>query len=579
MIRPLLFSLMLITTLFAQEVPAPKASSPLVTSLQTLLDNGNYDAVVEKATDHLKSKSRDTDGDFVAMALMEAYVQQKEYQRFARTKKGFLKKFSQSPQLARVYYLSGITLANHQEYTTALVEFDKGFSALSITGTDPDQSELIAKTYEKLTAVYVSKDELLTLQKSAKSTQAQAILTQYLETTPSDQEDSERGRKRKNDKEEVRGIAPIIAILAPITGDYSALGESAVNTAELALEAFQNKTGQEFRLKVIDTKGSALEVARQMTQLYQDSVALVVGPIMSNTATVAAAMLMEHPNMIMVTPTATDDGIAGLGPNIYQLNLTPKALATKIATYAMSSLHITHFTILAPISEYGEAMAHHFQAAVEANQGTIDIVQKFSVKSHDHRKQFVAIRESFADQKFGATDTLENITAQMRKDRAKFMEDSTISLGGIFIPATVDNVITIAAEIPFHKLQGQLLGVNSWETKKLIQKGGSGVQNSFIASQERVDRQGEKWVSFSKTYNERYNSKPHKLVAPLVFDAFQILLEAYSGSTTVEEISAKINTTHEYQGLSGSISLDGEDGVNSHAKIMKVSGDTFIRIQ
>ena len=85
----------------------------------------------------------------------------------------------------------------------------------------------------------------------------------------------------------------------------------------------------------------------------------------------------------MITPTATDDGIAALGPNIFQMNIPLGVLGSKIAKYAMDNLNIHDFAIISPSSEYGATLSKVFRDEVEKKGGEIVNEQVFDEGTHD----------------------------------------------------------------------------------------------------------------------------------------------------------------------------------------------------
>jgi ABC-type branched-subunit amino acid transport system substrate-binding protein len=179
---------------------------------------------------------------------------------------------------------------------------------------------------------------------------------------------------------------PVVLVLAPLTGDMATFGTDVVQGVVLALEQSQRK---DISYRIIDTQGEpAISVRRTRTIIQQENVVAIVGPIMSATASAVAAWLSEaYPGIPMITPTATDEGVAELGTNIFQLNLPTSILARTVANYATGCLNHKEFAILTPNTLYGEIMAKVFAQSVEAQGGQIIGVEVYKEGEADYQKK------------------------------------------------------------------------------------------------------------------------------------------------------------------------------------------------
>ena len=125
-----------------------------------------------------------------------------------------------------------------------------------------------------------------------------------------------------------RGVVQI-GVLVPISGDEAEIGKSIYQGVQLAVDQANQMNGITAKAIVLDTKGNMVETVRRTRELVDDHrVPVIIGPVLSHTATVSAAMLMGK-QTIMISPTATDDGISALGKNIYQMNVTLGVLGKK----------------------------------------------------------------------------------------------------------------------------------------------------------------------------------------------------------------------------------------------------------
>lgn len=539
-----------------------------VETIKKHLSAKEFDTAAKTANTFLKTNGKSKAAEDVVPLFIEALVQLHEYRKIQKLIKTFERKYPQSDNLPRIYYLSGIAEANQGNFINAITEFNRG---LSVNGEKASKNDLLIRTnIEKIAEHHLSPQEIKTLLSKSLSTDVRQILENY--STKSSQA---TGTIHVSSIPR-RATQNTIGIMVPLSGKDKELGKTALNTVQLVLESYEKTTGTKMNLRIYDTEGNAVIAAMRTRELIQDGVTTVIGPLMSNTATVTAAMLIEHPEIIMITPTATDDGIAALGNNIFQINITMRALAEKIAQYAVEDLGIKQFTILAPLNEYGKVMTVYFSNHVKKLGATIDVTEYFTPGSADHRKQFNQLREQFTSLRW-KDDSLGTHNTKARKS---YLADSTISLGGLFLPVnSVDYAIQLASQVPFHKIQAQILGSNGWDNTALLLNGGSAIQNSIFSTGQKADRSSSAWIDFITTYKKQYGTEPNYVVAPLVHDAISVLLLAYEGSSTTRDIIVNLNNIVNYPGLSSEISLKNNTGVNGGSVVMKVSGKTFVRVK
>lgn len=567
-----------------------------VATCDSLMNLKKYEEIVTETKKYLKDNGKSDDAAFVVPYLMEASVHLEEYKRFDKLLKNYVKRFPESEQLARLYYLSGIVHAKEKLSIEAVLDFSVseayastaeekmkvkknvdllGRNHLNVTELEELQKESLAPvTRESIRYWYAIK------MKNSNTVAADSLVAAFASTYPSSSYDTSLTLSAKREDQPVTKFqSKTVALMAPLTGSSARLGKEALNTITLALKEHETATGEKISLVVVDTKGSPVVTATKTAELIDRKVTAIVGPIMSNTATVTAAMLMDHPEIVMITPTATDDGIAALGKNIFQMNLTTKALADKIARYAYEGLGIKEFAILAPISDYGRLMTDYFTTAVMNLGGDVIYSDYFTPSAHDHRAQFEALRQTYADKKFGLVDSTVKLTSIELKERAAFLEDSTVAIGGLFMPVMAENAVKLAAEVPFYKIQTQLLGSNGWKNNTLILDGDRYVNGAVFSAGYTPGTGSAAWQKFNTEYETANGQMPGQLVAPLVYDASKLLIKALQNSASGAEVSRKLWVTAGYQGLSGEVSLDNDAGVNSGAVILKVSGGKFIRLQ
>ncbi len=374
---------------------------------------------------------------------------------------------------------------------------------------------------------------------------------------------------------------PTVLVLAPLSGDFAEFGAAAIQGVILAHEKAGLKG--KVNLRVADTRADAAQaLLRTQQAINQDSVVAVVGPIMSApAATVAAWLGSNFQNIPMLTPTATDDGIAKMGPNIFQVNITMDNLAKSIADFATKCLSIREFAVLSPLGGYGASMSQSFTSAVERRGGSVIAFRNYEEGRPDYKTEFSLLR----DVRFKQLNRRRNIAkgasdldAVNAKERKFYMQDSTFEIPGIFIPATnPGDAGLMAGQVAFNKISGVLLGASGWYGRELLIQGKRQVDSSYF-SVPAMDMDGgnENLKKFVGDFKERWGDEPGEdKVSGLSYDAANIVFSSLAKKPN--SLTNSINNTANFQGVYGEIKF--KRGMNTNTKIVTVNKGKFETVE
>ena len=370
---------------------------------------------------------------------------------------------------------------------------------------------------------------------------------------------------------------PTVLVLAPLSGDFAEFGTAAVQGVYLA----QEQAGLEgkVRIRIADTRADAsIALMRTQQAVNQDSIVAIIGPIMSApAATVGAWLGSNFQNIPMLTPTATDDGIAKMGPNIFQVNITMDNLAQKIADFATKCLDIREFAVLSPIGDYGSSMSQSFTRAVERRGGKISAFRDYVEGRPDYSTEFKILRDVRFKQENrrrniarGASD-LDAVGARERRD---YLADSTMNIPGIFIPATnPGDAGLMVGQVAYNKIKGTMLGTSGWYGRELLIQGKHLVDSTYF-SVPGLDISGNKetYDNFANAFKEKWGEVPGEdKVSGLSYDAAKIV---FSGiSKKVESLTKYLNNTSVFESVYGEIKFTR--GANTNTKVVTVRKGKF----
>lgn len=373
---------------------------------------------------------------------------------------------------------------------------------------------------------------------------------------------------------------PTVLVLAPLSGDFAEFGAAAIQGVMLAHE--QAGLEGKVNIRVADTRAdAATALLRTQQAVNQDSIVAVIGPIMSApAATVGAWLGSNFQNIPMLTPTATDDGIAKMGPNIFQVNITMDNLAQSIADFAVKCLNIREFAVLSPLGDYGSAVSQSFTQAVERRGGSMIAFRNYEEGRPDYKTEFNLLR----DVRYKQLNRRKNIArgasdldAVNAKERMLSMRDSTFNIPGIFIPATNPaDAGSMVGQAAFNKISGTFLGTSGWYGRELLIQGKRLVDSSYF-SVPALDMGGnnEALKSFSDAFKERWGAEPGEdKVSGLSYDAANIVFSSMAKGPS--SLTNAINNTGTFKGVYGEIKF--KRGANTNTKIVTVEKGKFVTL-
>ncbi len=561
-----------------------------------LYSQGKYDSTIMVGRSYLRKYGKNAESEKMVPLITEALVRKGEYPSAYRLFSMFRQKFPQSTFLPRLYYVTGIALAKEEKYQQAITSLSSALEAgvsrvidsLILSNTEKICKQLTYKEFEILSTMplnvklleVVKFYEIASVSSLGQFVKAQNYAEEFRKMYPRSVYEPKIRELITLAQQKQRGVVQI-GVLVPISGEEAEIGKNIYQGVQLAVDQANSSNGLNAKTVVLDTRGNMVETARRTRELIEDHrVPVMIGPVLSHTATVSAAMLMNNPT-VMISPTATDDGISALGKNIYQMNVTLGVLGRKVARYAAENLNINDFAILAPNNAYGKLLAENFKAEIQKRNLELVCEDYYEEGANDFATQFLNLRAKLLErhlEKMAIERGLDFKGSVSRADSIKYL-DSTLSVGGLFMPGDADDIVMLAPQVYFHRIRTQMLGSNGWHNPKVIQDGKRYVANAIISTSFELNQNQKMWQDFKSAYKARYNTEPDRISA-LGYDAASLVMKAlaYAGNDP-SRINDALKKTLNYQGLSGLISFDGTNGENTEASILKVTEGGFLRVQ
>jgi branched-chain amino acid transport system substrate-binding protein len=570
--------------------------------------NGQVDSVVAVIREHLRKNGRDPEAYRLVPLVTEAYIRRGDYAQVHRLIDMYRQRFPESPFLPRLAYLEGVANAREARPVQALASFS---TALGL-GVPVGLLNVTLGNAELICGRTLGAEELSTLSGRAELHPALLEIVRFYEI----QRLIALGQvvRAKNSAEEFRAVYPRsrysepvkeflsqfvkeqqlqrkgppplqAGLLAPMTGEDADIGKFILHGVKLAIDDYNSRAASPIKLIVYDTKGSPVETARKSKELLlKDQAQLCIGPILSNTAVVSAAMFSDR-DIVMITPTANEDGISAISENIFQMNVTLGTMAQRLAKYAIDNMNIRDFAIIAPSSGFGFAMADAFKDELGRRNIEVAYEEYFAEGTHDFSATLGRLRGALIRRRLeeilADRGLMQRVTQLSNSDSSRYA-DSTLAVGGLFMPLSdYEDVPKLSSQVVFRRIRTQMLGTGGWSDPR-VPSGNEGkryANNAIVSTGIQPDQSSEAWQAFVAAYRARYNDEPNRIAA-MGYDAAALVIKAVgeAGGADAAKLKKALSSIKEYGGLSGMITFDPNTGANGEAIIMKVTDKGFVRV-
>jgi ABC-type branched-subunit amino acid transport system substrate-binding protein len=601
--QPLLLCLIMLSPCFAASSGASDDPQAVCKKAADQYRLSRYDSCAITVRTYLKNHGNDNAAEYLVPLLIESSAHQNDFSLARRLFQIYMKKYPSSAFIPRLWYGEGVALINEKDYTAAIAAFSHALAG----GVNQSLDSLIIGAAQKIGEKVLTAGELDLLSVQGDLHPRIVEVLQYYELSKLYESGQVLRARQKAEvflkryqrspftssvkdlvskiNESQKGLVQI-GLLAPLSGYDADIGRQVLQGTQLALDQYTAASGAKLRLIICDTRGSGIETAKKTRELVQEHhVPIILGPVLSQNAIVAASMLMDK-DVVMLSPTANDDGIAALGPNIFQMNVTLGTLGAKIARYAMDNCNIRDFAIIAPSSEYAATLARGFRQEVERSGREIVDEEIYEAGTRDFKVQYDNLETRLFQKKQKLTAVEKSLAGDALpppKGESRQPADTTYEVGGLFLPAEAEDVVMLAPQASFHRLKTQLLGSIGWHNSKTILDGREYVSGAlFSTNLPAAVGTDKEWIDFKAQYKSRYGVDPDRPAA-MGYDAANLiascLREVGAGSPSADQISQALAKIKSYKGASGLISFDPAQRTNSEAAIMKIKDKQFIRVQ
>ena len=343
-----------------------------------------------------------------------------------------------------------------------------------------------------------------------------------------------------------------VGVYGDLTGQTSSFGQSTKNGIELAVDeinAAGGIDGKKIQLVIEDDQGRPEQAKTVVSKLInQDKVQAVLGEVAS-TNSLAAAPVAQEAKIPMITPSSTNPKVTEVGDYISRVCFIDPFQGSVMAKFAANTLKAKTAAILGDVnSDYSKGLTQFFEEEFTKLGGKIVAKEAYTQTDPDFKGQLTKIRNLKPDV--------------------------------IYVPGYYGQVGIIAKQARELDMNVPLLGGDGWDSPELWKLGGDALKNTYISNHYSAENPAPEIQNFVKAYKAKFNVDPDSLAA-LAYDAAKVLADAIkrAGGTDSVKLKDAINSTKDFAGVTGKITLDANRNAVKPAVVLELDpGGRQVRI-
>ncbi|MCF7808365.1 MAG: penicillin-binding protein activator [Candidatus Marinimicrobia bacterium] len=374
-----------------------------------------------------------------------------------------------------------------------------------------------------------------------------------------------------------------IAVVLPLSGPLSAIGTPILDGIRYAAMKHMDSTDQQIILHTFDNESKLTESINIAREIRLDPrIIAQIGPLTNENIKGTAAVL-EGRRIPILAPAATEDNLTDLSKGIFQFRATRERKAQALAEYAVKTLGLQTFAIIAPSTEYGQQLADNFSTRVDELGGLIQYqgwyvgqpkdlstfhfrqIRELGLEELYEKMQADSLRlDSLLTGLISEGDSINIYEEQLRPilikqepSRSDSLRIELSHIDGMFFPIHRGSIPFIASQLAHNNLETHVLGDENWLDTKTLKKNARYLPNLTLVTGDRLGFE-EIGEDYSLEYEKLFKRNPAQYDL-MGYDVMGLLLTAARFSGNSETIMWDIlMNSPTYEGLVHQIQWGGD---------------------
>jgi branched-chain amino acid transport system substrate-binding protein len=349
------------------------------------------------------------------------------------------------------------------------------------------------------------------------------------------------------------GAAPVtewkVGAFLSLSGEETQFGVDTKEGIELAVDEVNKAGGVKGKpIKVIfeDDKSTALEANNKVLQLIdRDKVVAILGEVASSRST-AGGIVANKKKIPMITPSSTNPEVTKDRPYVFRVCFTDDVQGKMGAEFIVNTMGKKKVGLLYASDDlYSSGLAKEFKD--EAKRLGADIV----------------LEKSFLKSETNFTTYITELKAA--------------NPDLIYAPIYYTKMVPIARQAKAAGVKGEMfVGGDGWDAEDLLKDAGEEMEGAYFTNHYAPDVPWEKSKVFVVKYKERFKRDPSSLAAQ-GYDSAKVLADAIGRAKgdTPDDIRQAIQETKDFQGATGTITIDANRNADKPLVIVKIKEKKF----
>ena len=336
----------------------------------------------------------------------------------------------------------------------------------------------------------------------------------------------------------------LVGEFASITGQTATFGQSSHAGTTLAIDeinAAGGVLGKKIKLISEDDQSKAEDATAAVQKLInRDRVIALLGEVASSRSR-AGGPIAQQAKIPMISPASTNEEVTKIGDYIFRICFIDPFQGEAMASFSMKTLHAKRAAILQDTKQdYSIGLATSFRETIRKNGGDIVSEQAYSSGDKDFRAELTSIRAANPEV--------------------------------IFIPGYYGEVSLIVRQARQLGITCPLVGGDGWDSPELTKGAEKDFNNTYFSNHFSTEDPDPAVQNFIKKYKAKYNNADPDAMAALGYDAANILADAIkrAGGTDSKKLRDAIAATKDYQGVTGSITINAERNASKPLTILQI---------
>ena len=344
-----------------------------------------------------------------------------------------------------------------------------------------------------------------------------------------------------------------IGVLLPLTGKYSYIGQSFLDTMQMVV--YENKN-IDSELIIKDTKANPSLAKKATKELVEQNVDVILGPFFSSTLN-KSLKIAKYQNVPLIAFSSDrnekDEGV-------YLMGFEPEQQIIDVTEYTIKK-NYKRFAALLPNSKYGKRVLNTYRKVLNKNKLLLSKVELYELGSNDIEKNI---------QNLVGLDKNPQIEIDEETGEDP-TEDFDPGFDVLLLIETGNKLRQTSALLTYYGIDVQkikLIGTGEWYIDNIGSEPGL-VGAWFVAPNPKL------WENFKKKFYKFYNYEPIRL-SSLAHDSLTTIFSIISKNDGINELNyGDFQSSYGFTGIDGDFKFLSNGTVQRKLSILEIKQDSF----